>query len=336
MASTINASTSGGLVTTADTSGVLQLQTANTTAVTIDASQNVGVGVTPSAWNAAGYKAFEIGSFGNAIYSSTNDVIFTANAYYNSGWKYGSTNPASRYDQNNAAHKWYTAPSGTAGNAISFTQAMTLDAAGNLGLGVTPSAWNSSIRAIDISSSGTVLADSSGIGVSQNAYYDSAWKYKNTGTASRYAAVAGAHSWYTAPSGTAGNAITFTQAMTLDASGNLGIGTSSPSQTLTVNGAVGYNAPVTVTGATYSVLTTDNWIIANRAGTVTLTLPTASSFTGRILTVKNVQAQTVVSNASNVVPIGSTTAGTAILTNTAGKFATLVSDGTNWIIMQAN
>mgnify|MGYP003644619711 CR=1 FL=1 len=44
MASIINAATSGGLVTTADTSGVLQLQTATTTAVTVDASQNVGIG----------------------------------------------------------------------------------------------------------------------------------------------------------------------------------------------------------------------------------------------------------------------------------------------------
>ena len=44
MASTINASTSSGLVNTADTSGVLQLQTASTAAVTIDASQNVGIG----------------------------------------------------------------------------------------------------------------------------------------------------------------------------------------------------------------------------------------------------------------------------------------------------
>ena len=44
MASIINAATSGGLVTTADTSGILQLQTAGTTAVTVDASQNVGIG----------------------------------------------------------------------------------------------------------------------------------------------------------------------------------------------------------------------------------------------------------------------------------------------------
>jgi hypothetical protein len=48
MTTTINASTSAGLVNTADTSGILQLQTAGTAAVTIDASQNVGIGVTPA------------------------------------------------------------------------------------------------------------------------------------------------------------------------------------------------------------------------------------------------------------------------------------------------
>lgn len=122
----------------------------------------------------------------------------------------------------------------------------------------------------------------------------------------------------------------------ITSTGNVGIGTTTPTQALAVNGAVGYNAPVTVTDATHTVADTTNWLIANRAGTVTLTLPAAASYTGRILTVKNVQAQTVVSNASNVVPIGSTTAGTAILAATAGKFATMVSNGTNWVIMQAN
>lgn len=48
MASTLNASNSGagGLISTADASGVLQLQSAGTTAVTIDTSQNVGIGTT--------------------------------------------------------------------------------------------------------------------------------------------------------------------------------------------------------------------------------------------------------------------------------------------------
>ena len=44
MTATINASTSAGVVTTADTSGILQLQTNGTAALTIDASQNVGIG----------------------------------------------------------------------------------------------------------------------------------------------------------------------------------------------------------------------------------------------------------------------------------------------------
>ena len=52
--------------------------------------------------------------------------------------------------------------------------------------------------------------------------------------------------------------------------------------------------------------------------------------------IKTIQAQTVVSASSNVVPLVGGAAGTAILAATAGKWATLVSDGTNWVIMQGN
>ena len=64
MAVTLNANTSTGFIATSDTSGVLQLQTAGTTAVTVDASQNVGLGVTPSAWG-SGRKAIQIGGVAN-------------------------------------------------------------------------------------------------------------------------------------------------------------------------------------------------------------------------------------------------------------------------------
>lgn len=94
-------------------------------------------------------------------------------------------------------------------------------------------------------------------------------------------------------------------------------------------------APNTQTGATYTVASTDRYVIANRAGTVTLTLPTASMNTGREFTVKTIQAQTVVSGSSDVVPLAGGAAGTAILAATAGKWAKLVSDGTNWVIMEA-
>src|SRR5258708_17539990 len=94
--------------------------------------------------------------------------------------------------------------------------------------------------------------------------------------------------------------------------------------------------PTTVTGATYTVLATDSDIIANRAGTVTLTLESAPNIPGKRLVVRTIQAQTVVSNASNVVPLVGGAAGTAILAATAGKYAELKSDGVNWTIMQAN
>jgi hypothetical protein len=108
---------------------------------------------------------------------------------------------------------------------------MTLNASGNLGLGVTPSAWGGNWKAID---GGTGSAFASFVGGYQtwmftNAYADgsSSYKYKASSTAGAYQIAGNSHIWQIAPSGTAGNAITFTQAMTLDASGNLALGNTS-------------------------------------------------------------------------------------------------------------
>ena len=88
--------------------------------------------------------------------------------------------------------------------------------------------------------------------------------------------------------------------------------------------------------ADYTIANTDTWIINNKVGSaLTLTFPAASSWPGRSITVKNLQAQLVNSASSNIVPIDSATAGTAILLNVIGNWATMVSDGTNWVIMQA-
>ena len=92
--------------------------------------------------------------------------------------------------------------------------------------------------------------------------------------------------------------------------------------------------PVTKT-ADFTVGLGEVWIINNKSGsTCTVTLPTASSYSGRVLTFQNYQAQFLVSASSNVVPLAGGAAGTAILENVAGNWATLVSDGTNWIMMQ--
>ena len=86
--------------------------------------------------------------------------------------------------------------------------------------------------------------------------------------------------------------------------------------------------------ADFNVEDNERWIINNKSGsTCTVTLPTPSAWGGRQITIKNLQAQTVVSASSNVVPIGSATAGTAILPATVGTWATLVSDSTNWVVM---
>lgn len=102
------------------------------------------------------------------------------------------------------------------------------------------------------------------------------------------------------------------------------------------NGGTGLAArpAVTTKTADFTVADTDGWLINNKPGsTCTVTLPDATLWDGRTLTFKNLQAQTLVSASSNVVPLTSATPGTAILPATVGAWATLVSDGTNWVIM---
>ena len=118
-------------------------------------------------------------------------------------------------------------------------------------------------------------------------------------------------------------------------------GTNTFSNAVTLNGqnkvggTFGRGAPVTKT-TDFTLASTENWVINNKSGSTCIaTLPAALSWVGREVMFQNYQAQTLVSALSDVVPLGGGAAGTAILPATVGKWATLVSDGTNWIIMQA-
>ena len=95
-------------------------------ALIISSSGNLALGVTPSTWT-AGYKAFEFGY--NSLSSGDNaNIHLTLNGYYNAGWKYKNNGNSNLYSQiNGGGHVWYTAPSGPAGAAVTFTQAMSLD-----------------------------------------------------------------------------------------------------------------------------------------------------------------------------------------------------------------
>jgi hypothetical protein len=112
---------------------------------------------------------------------------------------------------------------------VTSGSALKLDSSGNLGLGVTPSAWSGGTTALEVGAVYSKLSSSGTYGgaLTNNAYYNSGWKYEGANFATLYLTAGGVHSWHTASSGTAGNAISFTQAMTLDASGNLLVGTTS-------------------------------------------------------------------------------------------------------------
>lgn len=234
---TVSAGTAGApaITTTGDTNTGIFFPAADTIAFSeggaesmrIDASGNLGVGVTPSAGLAtANYRLLEVGAVGGgAIYSGDNQTLITTNI----GWaasspKYKTTNPAVYYDQSAGQHSWATAPSGTAGNTATFTTRMTLDASGNLGVGVTPSAWSSSYKAFQFARAGVLWGASSAndFYLGNNYYYDGTnLRYINNGFASEYYQASGVHAWRTAASGTAGGVVSLTQAMTLDESGNL-------------------------------------------------------------------------------------------------------------------
>ena len=129
------------------------LSTNGTNAVYIDSSQNVGIGVTPSAWG-SGYVAAQVGSASIFSQAGGSGGYFIGNGYFNgSAYIYKNTAAATRYEMVSGQHTWSYAASGTAGNAITFTQAMTLDSTG-LGIGTTSPAFK-----LDVTGTGSITGE---------------------------------------------------------------------------------------------------------------------------------------------------------------------------------
>ena len=221
--------------------------------VLLDSAQNTmqSIGATAQIWNISNAEQMRLTSTGLGIGTSSPSAPLDIVSSSTGGTTIELDNTST------GGRNWviYSSGSGNSFGAgkLAFYDAdagqvrLLVDSSGNLGLGVTPSGWGTAAayRAIDIGlgSSLANMASTTTTDLISNAYYSgSNWIYKNTASASKYRQSGGAHSWDIAPSGTAGGTISFTQAMTLDASGNLLVGTTSASSKLTVNSEISIGA----------------------------------------------------------------------------------------------
>jgi hypothetical protein len=212
--------------------------------LTVKGSATSGVGLVNGekalvAWNGTDYvKAANTFGAGNFTTLATTDGIYVngtnSDAAMTGSYVRFGTNIGL---QSNAANSALVAKMF---NGSIFTDALTLNTSGNLGLGVTPSAWFSVYKAMQLGSYGSAIAgqtNDQSLSLWNNAYPNASNvdTYTTTNAATKFRMEGGQYKFFNAPSGTAGTAITFTQAMTLDASGNLGVGTTSPQSQLHIN-----------------------------------------------------------------------------------------------------
>jgi hypothetical protein len=93
---------------------------------------------------------------------------------------------------------------------------------GNVGLGMTPSAWTPQFKALQISPNAAISTVSTATIIGTNWFSGSGGDtYLNNGFSTLYVQNLGTHQWYTAPSGLAGLPSAFVNTLSLDANGNL-------------------------------------------------------------------------------------------------------------------
>ena len=238
----------------------LVFATNNAPKMTLDTSGNLGLGVVPSAWySGSAFKALQVSTWGSIVGSATNFRIM-GNSYYNSAGAptYLNTDLATEYIQDAGYHKWYSAPSGTAGAAITFTQVLAVEkdkslalqgATSQTGTGITfPATQNASSdpNTLDDYKEGT-FTPSQGAGLAVVGAFSSVGKYTKLGnqvTVSGY--VLGATSVANASSGLVFGALPYT--VSGEVAGSLA-GDRTISGTATLSGTDLYGTAITAVGA---------------------------------------------------------------------------------------
>ena len=224
-------------------------------------STGLGVGVSPTV-------KLDVSSTSTGIARFVNNLTSTYVTWKDGTSDVGYVGSGASFLSGLARTEFGIASAGSLVLGSNNARSVTIDTSGNVGIGVTPSAWGSNWKANHVGTVGSFASSGAGsappTAMVIGAYNDNTnWKYQFSSTgAARYemtgANVGSAHAWYTAPGGTANNNITFTQAMTLDASGNLLVGTTNTSATA----GVGFKSQFSSTVPQFA-------IVVNEAGTST-------------------------------------------------------------------
>ena len=177
-------------------------------------------------------------SSGNASNKNT-ELVFRA--------RDGNQWASSGLRTNGSGLEFYTGASNVA-TFSGATPKVTVDSSGTVGIGVVPEAWDSAWDALQIGVRGSISANSSGSSgrtfVSDNSYnsgssHSTTWKYIGTTQASQHEQIDGTHVFRVAPSGTADVTISWTDAVTIDNSGNVLVGgtTAGANDSVTISGS---------------------------------------------------------------------------------------------------